>query len=125
MHESSDEKILYQVLSHLSTGLLDEEACGDEYVGIHVKWSAGEDDAEMIRQMLLSESLAKCLTVVWASGTVQGYGTGSVARSTVVGGWLVGRGMDVSDFHLLCRSLIQDDARIIGSDWRRDRHSCK
>ena len=106
MDESSDAKILNQVLSHLSTGLLDEEACGDEYGGTRVKWSAGEDDAGVIGQMLLSESLAKCLTVVWASGSVQGYDTGNVARSTVVSGWLVGRSMDVSVFHLSIRSLI-------------------
>jgi len=46
------------------------------------------------------------LTVVWASGSVQGYDTGNVARSTVVSGWLVGRSMDVSVFHLSIRSLI-------------------
>jgi len=109
--ESSDEKILNQVLSHLSIGLLDEEACGDEYGGIHVKWSAGEDDAGVIRQMLLSESLAKCLTVVWASGSVQSYGTGSVARSTVVGGWLVGKSMDVSDFYLISIAVQKVDLR--------------
>lgn len=76
-----------------------------------MKWSAGEDDAGVIRQMLLSESLAKCLTVVWASGSVQSYGTGSVARSTVVGGWLVGKSMDVSDFYLISIAVQKVDLR--------------
>ena len=113
MDESSDEKTLKQALSHLSTGLLDEEACGDEYGGAHVRWSAGEDDAGVTRQMLLSESLAKCLTVVWASGSVQGYDTGNVARSTVVSGWLVGRSLDVSVFDSISIAVQKVDLKMM------------
>lgn len=75
-----DIQILKEVLSHLSSGLLDEEACEDEYD--HVKWNTRGDDADLIRGMILSEALAKCLTVL--GGSRVGMSSNSV-------GWFVGK----------------------------------
>ncbi|KAF5359637.1 hypothetical protein D9756_003121 [Leucocoprinus leucothites] len=79
---SSDVSILKEVLSHLSTGVLDEEACEDEYDS--VKWNAKADDADVVRRTMLSEALARCLMVCSTEGR----------ESARMVGWFIGQAFD-------------------------------